>query len=67
MDRQVYLSDGRVVDHEGIDVDQRPARSRRPLVPGSDPVGGASALTLSPNGDRHAAHADAGAESERVA
>lgn len=67
MDRQVYLSDGRVVDREGLDVDERPVRSRRPLVPRSEPVGGASALTLSPNGDRHAAHAVAGADSERVA
>jgi len=32
MDRQVYLRDGRVVDVNGVDVEQRPARSRRPLV-----------------------------------
>ncbi len=32
MSRQVYLRDGRIVDRNGTDVEQRAARSRRPLV-----------------------------------
>ena len=32
MNRQVYLADGRVVDADGHDLDQRLARSRRPVV-----------------------------------
>jgi putative ABC transport system ATP-binding protein len=32
MSRQVYLRDGRVVDRDGVDIEQPLARSRRPLV-----------------------------------
>jgi putative ABC transport system ATP-binding protein len=39
MGRQVYLRDGRVVDREGGDIDQRLARSRRPLIAHADPSG----------------------------
>lgn len=59
MSRQVYLRDGRVVNRDGDDVDQRLARSRRPMITRTEP---------GPREIQTGSHAAAGYEqTERVA
>lgn len=48
MNRQVYLRDGRVVDRDGVDVDQRQARSRRPIITRAETPSGAHAVSQHP-------------------